>query len=52
VVATSGHRQVRSDGTLAARVPASPARAVRLVLVPDRRASRLRWLIRRVSRGP
>jgi hypothetical protein len=32
-VATSAHRQVRRDGTVAARVPAAQARAVRLVLV-------------------
>ncbi len=32
-VATSAHSQVRRDGTVAARVPAAQARAVRLVLV-------------------
>jgi hypothetical protein len=52
VVTTSAHRQVRPDGTLVARVPGSPARAVRLVLVPDRRGGPLRWLVRRVSQGP
>jgi hypothetical protein len=52
VVTTSAHRQLRRDGTLAVRVPASPARAVRLILVPDRRGGQPRWLVRRVSRGP
>jgi hypothetical protein len=52
VVTASAHRQLRSDGSLAARVPASRARAVQLVLVPDRRGGSPRWLVRRVSQGP
>jgi len=48
-VTTSAHRQVRPDGSLVARVPASPVRVVRLVLVrAPGGGGPQRWLVRRV----
>jgi hypothetical protein len=48
-VATSAHRQVRQDGSIAAQIPASAPRVARLVLVaaPGGRG----WLVQSVTGG-
>jgi hypothetical protein len=43
-VATGAHRQVRVDGSVAAQIPAAPARRVRLVLVG--RSAGSSWRVR------
>jgi hypothetical protein len=50
-VATSAHRQLRRDGSVAAQVAATPARPVKLVLVTGPATSQPGWLVRSAEAG-